>query len=720
MDLAFHKDAFAARTRPVAAEIADVAATLAVPRDLSVLDDVPQMIWIADPDGGLIHWNAELARFVGFTLADPDALAWRKQLLHPEDRATARASWAAAIAAREAFSCTFRVRSNDGFRWVRSRGRPRLAPDGAILQWFGTFDEVHEAVLVEERLREVRSIRDNILEASSDCIKVLTLDGTLKQINDYGVAALELPSREAVIGSSWIEFWPKAGRRRAADAIRAAAAGKVARFAGHCFTLKGAECWWDNLLTPIRDADGRPESILCISRNVTGQKRAAEGLRRSSERDALTGLPNRRAFERHLKRVIASAREAGSNVALVLIDLDHFKNLNDTLGHLAGDHLLRVFGRRLRSLAGDRVSVARLGGDEFAVVLSDCRDEREALETAAAVMRRNEEPVTFGGRSINGGLSIGCAVYPRDAGSARDLFKLADIALYDIKAGGRGGAQLFNPSMMDAAEAKAQQLDLARRAIQHRMIVPHYQPKVSLDDGTVVGFEALLRLEMPGFGLGHPAAIAAAFNEYDLASRISAQMQDAVLADVAQWRAAGLDPGTVSINASPVEFLRDDYAERLLARIERHGVEPAVIEIEITEHGLLDRGSRQVMRALEALTAAGVRIALDDFGTGNASLTHLREFPVTSLKIDKSFIRRMMTNLETLAIVQAMIRLGSALSIEVIAEGIETPEQLHLLAESGCGIGQGYLIGKAMPAAQAAAGLRKRTWGFRRSSAPAA
>ncbi|MBU6268440.1 MAG: EAL domain-containing protein [Sphingomonadales bacterium] len=718
MDLGSHKQAFAAGAPPAdAALAADLHRALdpATPADPhAALDHVPHMIWVADALGGLIHWNIELAGFIGFPPDDPEVLARRADLIHPDDRAEARRCWADAIAARQAFECTFRIRHGDDYRWVHSRGRPRCDGAGTLVEWTGTFTEVQDAVQTEERLREVRTIRDNILGASSDCIKILALDGTLQQINDYGVKALELPSREAVVGTNWIEFWPRPVRRRAAEAVRTAAAGKVARFAGHALTVKGSDCWWDNVLTPIRDADGAPHSLLCISRNVTGQKRAAEGLRRTSECDALTGLPNRRSFERRLQRMIAHARDSATAVALVLIDLDHFKNLNDTLGHQAGDHLLRVLGRRLRAMAGDNTFIARLGGDEFAIVLGGCRGEADALAFAAAVERRNEEPVTFAGRCINGGLSIGCALYPRDAASARELFKQADTALYDIKAGGRGGVRLFNPSMMEAAEAKARQLDLARRAIQSQAILPHYQPKVSLADGRIIGFEALLRVTTPGGGLRMPGAIEAAFDEFDLATRISAQIQETVLADVAGWTAHGLDPGVVSINAAPVEFLRDDFAERLLARIERHRVDPARIEIEITERGLLDRGSPQVVRALAALTGAGVRIALDDFGTGNASLTHLREFPVTSLKIDKSFIKRMMNNLETLAIVQAIIRLGSALSIEVIAEGIEAPEQLHLLRESGCDVGQGYLFGKAMPAARIATGLREENWNFRR------
>ena len=684
---------------------------------LAEFDAIPQMMWISGPDGLGHQYNQLLLEFVEGPSAaprDPTRTFDFTRHIHPDDYARLAACWREARTTGTDFELDLRLRHHSGeYRWLLSRARPRRDRQGQILRWYGTLTEVHEKVVAEQHLQEVRNVQNNLLQASSDCIKILELDGTLRQINDYGVNALQLDSREAVIGTSWCEFWPARARRSAQDAVRNAAAGRIARFSGQCFTANGEECWWDNVLTPIKDAHGTPQMLLCISRNITNQRRAAEKLRFTSEHDDLTNLPNRRSFERHLKYVISAARDSGGKVGLMLLDLDYFKHLNDTLGHLAGDHLLRTLARRLRTYSSPSSFVARLGGDEFAIIVSGNCSEQDLLELASDVHFRAEEAVTFGGHKINGGLSIGCAMYPRDATSARELFKLADTALYDLKAGGRGGVRMFNRQIMDLAQRTATELSMARRAIQDDLIVPHYQPKVDLRNGKVFGFEALLRWTLPGYGLQGPAALASGFNDYELATKIGIIMQDRVLTDLASWRAMGLEPGSVSINAAPVEFLRDDYAERLLGRIAHYQVPPTSIEVEVTEHGLLERSSRYVSRALEALKQAGVRIALDDFGTGNASLTHLQEFPVDTLKLDRSFVTRMMSDPETLAIVQAVTRLGPSLSIDIIAEGIESFEQFCTLKDAGCNFGQGYLFGRAMPASEIVDRLRHDRWAFK-------
>jgi len=257
---------------------------------------------------------------------------------------------------------------------------------------------------------------------------------------------------------------------------------------------------------------------------------------------------------------------------------------------------------------------------------------------------------------------------------------------------------MFHHHMRQFAQVKTSQINLARIAVSDRLILPYYQPKVRLDTGQIYGFEALLRWVHPSAGIQSPDTIFEAFGDYQLASAIGDQMQLAVARDVSKWCKAGVEFGTVSINASPSEFLRNDYAERLLARLAELGTDPRRIEVEVTEHAFLNRAAEYVSRAITILSSAGVRISLDDFGTGHSSLSHIKDFPVDILKIDRSFVREIERDGEGAAIVTAVIGLAHNLALEVVAEGVETEAQKEFLVQKGCDFGQGYLFGHAIPA----------------------
>jgi len=551
------------------------------------------------------------------------------------------------------------------------------------------------------------------MDASPDCILITDLEGHLLEINTPGQLALEIDAPDTILGKSLPALWPSKSRYTARMAFKEACNGHVSRFIGYCPTAKGVPKWWDVIVTPIRDADGKVINLLSIARDITEQRATTERLRIASSQDSLTQLPNRRVFEHHLNAITDHATSEGNSIGLMLLDLDYFKHVNDTLGHLAGDHLLQVIAKRLKGCIGNNGFVARLGGDEFAVVLKGIREERELTETATRILASIEEPATYAGKVIDGGVSIGCAVYPRDAADAQELFKMADTALYDLKTSGRGGVQMFNSQMMETAKRSANQLTLARRAIQEDSVQAYYQPKVHLDTGEVAGFEALLRWWCPGSGIQPPSTVAEAFCDYELSTKIGNLMLSRVIDDLSAWISSGLNVKPISINASPAEFLRDDYAEHFLERLDQASIPHSLIEVEITEHALLERRSEHVIRALRLLNEAGVKIALDDFGTGYSSLSHLRDFPVDVLKIDQSFVNRMPVDPAMEAIVLAITRLGPSLSLDIVAEGVETPEQLNILRRAGCQFGQGYLFGKAMDSNELTQRLSTGCWSFR-------
>jgi diguanylate cyclase (GGDEF)-like protein/PAS domain S-box-containing protein len=629
-----------------------------------------------------------------------DRGSWTQQewlsFIHPDDLGGVIAHLKEVAVGAEITTIQYRVVRTDGeVRWTSSRARIETGADGRE-RAYGIQQDITEAKLAELALAESELLHRSILEASDDCIKLIALDGTLKLINGPGAAALELEDVQQVIGLAWAEMWPEEARETVNAAVEDACSGSPARFTAYCPTAKGTPKWWDVVVTPMGNCVGDVTQILSISRDVTSTRQAADRLRWTSEHDALTDLPNRRTFQTHLQAATIRAMESGGLVGLLLIDLDHFKHVNDTLGHAAGDYLLKSFGQQLaRSVrAGD--VIARLGGDEFAVILEGVKAHGDLLRRGESILGRLSVPMSFDGRVISVGASIGGALFPTDAANANDLFKCADSALYALKRSGRGGTRMFHNYMREEAQRVASQLSLARVALSEASVVPHYQQKVDLKSGKIRGFEALLRWKHPTRGMQQPETVAEAFEDYELASRIGELMQKKVFSDIREWQRAGVDFGSVSINACPAEFLRDDYAEKLLARAAECQVAGGLLEVEVTEHVFIDRGAEYVARALKLLHEAGVRLSLDDFGTGYSSLSHLRDFPVDVVKIDRSFIAKMVDEPEIASIVTAVIDLSASLDLEVVAEGIETPEQEALLREKSCDMGQGYLFGRAV------------------------
>lgn len=415
------------------------------------------------------------------------------------------------------------------------------------------------------------------------------------------------------------------------------------------------------------------------------------------ELDELTGLYNRRGFNQILKKTIQNASYLNQSVGFLLIDLDYFKHINDTLGHIAGDYLLQVLGKRLtHCFKHENVVVSRLGGDEFAIIVPNLHDETTLLQLAKIARLQMDMPICYSGQYINGGMSIGCAIYPRDAQNSSNLLRCADIALNDLKSSGRGGIRMFNNTMFKAIEVTTMQLSLARSIIHDDKIVPFYQPKLDLHQQKVVGFEALLRWYDGENQLQFPAQIFSCFQDYELATRISAIMQLKVLQDMSDWQKTGLALLPISINAAPVEFLRDNYAETLLKRLAQFNIPYEMIEIEITEQSLSERGSDYVVRALNVLKKAGIRISLDDFGTGHSSLTRLRNYPVDCLKIDRKFIENIETDPAASAIIKAISQIGDSIDLDILIEGIENQQQLEAVKICGCQTGQGFYFYPAL------------------------
>jgi diguanylate cyclase (GGDEF)-like protein len=390
--------------------------------------------------------------------------------------------------------------------------------------------------------------------------------------------------------------------------------------------------------------------------------------------------------------------EANPATGLLVMDLDHLKQINDRFGHDAGDALLKEFAQRLRSIVRSTDTIARLGGDEFAVILPEIAEEGDVAAMADAILARMQEPLKRDGKLLDCRTSIGGAISVGFGTSPEELQKQADLALYRSKTSGRGAFKMFVTTMREESQRTASALEVAARAVASDWIVPFYQPKVVLATGALGGFEALLRWHHPRTGIQSPEKIAPAFNDTELGTAIGERMRSCILKDMRGWLDAGLPFGRIAINASAAEFRRDNYAERVLDDLRRMDVPARCLEVEVTESVFLGSGAEFVERALRTLSVEGVTIALDDFGTGYASLSHLKRYPVDAIKIDRTFVNGLETDADDAAIVRALLSLGRNLGIEVVAEGVESAFQATLLQRMSCDLVQGYHFGRPMPA----------------------
>lgn len=479
---------------------------------------------------------------------------------------------------------------------------------------------------------------------------------------------------------------------------------------------------------PIRAADGTPIAALCVidpeqrpdgisdaqrmtlkvlarqieaqlnlRRAVLDRDQRADELHHVANHDALTGLPNRKLFGSRLNDALRSTDVYGARTALLMIDVDHFKQINDSLGHDAGDALLCSFAKRLHAMVRDTDTMSRLGGDEFALVLTGINRDEELAAVIQSITERLRQPIVHGGRTIECRATIGVALYPEHADTLEELIKCSDLALAVGKIG-RGCTTTFRPEMAADFKRGAQLMAMARAAIDSGQLVPHYQPKIDLHSGKLSGFEALVRWEEAPDRSLLAEMFGMAFTDRELSFAIGQQMLTRVCGDIRSWIDAGVDFGHVAINSSAADFAGNDYAERLLGTLEGYCIDPNLLELEVTEEVFLGRGAHHVLRALEMLSARGMTIALDDFGTGYASLSHLKQYPVDVLKIDRSFVSGVVNDTGDAAIVGALISLGQSLNIDTVAEGIETAEQAAFVRAHGCSYGQGYLYAKAQPA----------------------
>ncbi|MBN8487461.1 MAG: EAL domain-containing protein, partial [Burkholderiales bacterium] len=417
-----------------------------------------------------------------------------------------------------------------------------------------------------------------------------------------------------------------------------------------------------------------------------------------ARQDALTGLPNRFHLLGQLEERIVQCRTSGGRLALIFIDLDRFKGINDALGHSVGDALLRRVAALFLAQARGDDFVARLGGDEFVVLVHDTVDVHLAAERLAArLVEALRTPIEVDGFTLHTTPSLGISLFPEDADDAETLVRKADIAMYRAKAEGRNGWRFYEALMDDVSVEALEMGNALRQALVQQELVLHFQPRVRLADRCIVGCEALIRWNRPGHGLLLPGSFLPLLQEIGLMPELNRYVLEAACAQLGAWRRAGLPAVAVAVNLTPDFCLDAGMADEVLEACRRHDVSPAMLEVEIVETALLEEGPA-VQHNLQALRRQGVRIAVDDFGTGYSALSYLHRFEIDHLKIDRSFVALIGDRRDDAPMTRAIALIGQGLSLGVIAEGVETEHQAQVLKAHGCEFAQGYLFGRPAPA----------------------
>lgn len=438
-----------------------------------------------------------------------------------------------------------------------------------------------------------------------------------------------------------------------------------------------------------------------VLRDIADKKQSERKIYRLAYFDSLTEVPNRRLFNQRLDQAVADAERHHTAVAVLFLDMDRFKPVNDSLGHSAGDQLLKGVARRLLYCLGEGDTVARMGGDEFAILLHTlpvAEAEEMTVRVASRVLAQFFSPFLIASREVFTSCSIGIALYPQHGASAELLLRSADTAMYAAKRAGKNNFQFFDDAMNRQALDRLIMENALRKALVNEDFELHFQPQYSVHNGVMTGVEALLRWTHPQFGDVKPQEFIALAERTDLIIPLGEWVFQQVCERMAQWQRQGIRPGRVGVNVSASQFKRADFAEQVLFQVQRHGVDPRQLEIEITESVLMENVEHSVT-VLKRLQAAQIRIAIDDFGTGYSSLGYLRRFPISTLKIDKLFIDDIVTDRGTLGLTRTVIAIAKSLNLRVIAEGVEHWEQYRLLSEHGCDEVQGFYLSRALPEA---------------------
>ncbi len=664
-----------------------------------VATHAPVGIFQCDSEGECLYVNPSWCEMAGLSAAAAVGQGWTLTV-HPDDRAAVSAAWRQTRATGYEFSLDHRYLHPDGdVRWVQASAVALRDGGGTVSGYLGNTLDITERKRSEDDLQIAASVHHAIGEA----ITITDADNRIIAINPAFTRLTGYTTFEAVGRDPRLL---KSGRHdQAFYAAMWRSLNDTGSWAGEIWNRrKNGEEYpeWLSINT-LYNADGKVLRRIALFSDITEKKRAEETIWRQANYDPLTDLPNRRLFQDRLRQEMRKAQRAGVYLAVLFIDLDRFKEVNDTLGHQAGDTLLVEAARRICECVRTTDTVARLGGDEFTVIMSDLADTDRIGEVAQEMLAALATPFELQGETAYISGSIGITVYPSDTTDMESLLKHADQAMYAAKAAGRNRFSYFTGSMQETAQRRLQLSNDLHGALAAGQLEVHFQPIVDLASGSIVKAEALMRWNHPELGAIGPGQFIALAEDSGLIGELGDWVFRESAKMVKRWHLAG---GTqysskglvqVSVNKSPRQFFSGNTQETWLDYLKELELPPGCINIEITEGLLLD-DRPEVADKLVLFRNAGMPLSLDDFGTGYSAMSYLKKFQIDYLKIDQSFVRDLATDPGDKAIAEAIIVMAHKLGIKVIAEGVETEEQRQLLLAAGCDYGQGYLFSRPCPA----------------------
>ncbi|MFO1323471.1 MAG: EAL domain-containing protein [Burkholderiales bacterium] len=665
-----------------------------------------------DPTGVVFlseRWNELLGGPPQETYTTFEALM---AITHEDEREGILREYVDALTGRKSeYQVEHRVRAYDGtWKWIRSRGRVvERDAHGRALRIAGINEDITARKLAEEQLGRSESRFRSLLALSSDWyweqdadLRFTEVSGMDPERDRVGVA--QFLGRSGLGHETFDPGDAELARYRAQTEAR-----QPFRDVTHTIRDVDGELRFLSFSgEPVFDRDGNFAGYRGIARDVTQSRRAEERIRRLAHFDELTGLPNRTMFMHTLQRAFSLAQRRGKQFALFFIDLDRFKNINDSLGHEAGDRLLQDVAHRLRSHLRESDTVARLGGDEFVVLVEDSITPRELNAIAQNILNAVARPYLLSGSEYHVTGSIGIATYPADGLDPAALLKNADIAMYLAKDHGKNNFQFYSAQQNAHSFERPAMESALRHALEREEFVLHYQPKIAIGSGQIVGVEALLRWNHPDLAVVAPSQFIPLAEETGLIVPIGRWVLRTACAQSAAWQRDGLPRLRIAVNLSARQFTDDGLLDDISDAIAAASLPPDGLELEITESMVMHNPERAVT-TMKRLRDLGISVSIDDFGTGYSSLGYLKRFPIDNVKVDRSFIKDLPHDTDDAAITRAVIAMAQSLRIRVIAEGVETREQLDFLREHDCDECQGYYLSRPLPAAEFA--LLLRTWG---------
>ncbi|MBG9943389.1 EAL domain-containing protein [Brevibacillus formosus] len=588
-----------------------------------------------------------------------------------------------------------RNRAKDGsYYWVDTTIVPFKNQAGEIYQYLSIRSDITARKQMEDELKRSEEKYRIIAENTSDIISIINLDGDFLYLSPSHKRVWEhtVPDEEIHNLFEWIV---EDDRDIFAYAIQHAFSTRK-EYMVECRinTQRNDVIWTESKINPIMDEEGNVTKLLLVTRDVTDRKQSEETIHHLAYHDALTDLPNRRMYVQQLSKEMMQAKRFQSNLAVLFLDLDRFKDVNDSFGHDVGDMLLVEAAKRLQACLKPGDVVARLGGDEFTIMQNQLQDRSEATALAEQIMYQLQRPFELDGHVFNVSCSIGIALYPQDGDNPEDLLKRADTALYTVKSRGKNGYDFFDPTMEAKSLERILMENEMRKAIEQEQFQIYYQPKIDIATSAMTGMEALVRWVHPELGIIPPNRFIPIAEETGMILALGEWILKQACKQNKIWHDQGYTL-KVSVNLSARQIYQKDLVEMIKDILQETNLSPNWLELEITESIFVKM--EEATAVLQQIRDIGIQISIDDFGTGYSSFSYIKSLPVDTIKIDASFIRDIHHNQESQAIVKAIVTIAQSLNMNVIAEGIELHDQVAALKENGCDHGQGYLFSKPLP-----------------------